>query len=65
MKLPTTKLGKLSLQLKFQAQMLEKQGWTIEGMDGFIYADGWEHHIVDMLEGFDIINGTIQEAPNL
>lgn len=60
LELPTTKLSKLALQLKFQAQMLEKNGWTVEGCDGFVYADGWEYHKVDMLEGFDIIKGTYQ-----
>ena len=58
--LPTTKLSKLAMQLKFQAQMLNKSGWTIEGCDGFVYAEnGWEHHEVDMLEGFDIITGEV------
>lgn len=57
--LPTNKLSKLALQLKFQAQMLEKSGWTIEGCDGFIFGEtGWKHHEVDMLQGFDIITGT-------
>ncbi|WP_439132383.1 hypothetical protein [Polaribacter sp.] len=59
--LPTTKLSKLALQLKFQAQMLEKSGWTIEGCDGFVYAErGWEHHEVDMLHHFNIITGELE-----
>ena len=60
MKLPTTKLSKLALQLKFQAQMLEKSGWTIEGMDGFVFDSEWRYYEVDMLDGFDIINGKIK-----
>ena len=60
--LPTTKLSKLALQLKFQSQMLEKNGWTIQGCDGFVFAEnGWEHHEVDMLAGFDIIKGTYNQ----
>jgi hypothetical protein len=59
--LPTNKLSKLSLQLKFQAQMLEKTGWTVEGMDGFIYGeDGWKHYDVDMLLHFNIITGVLE-----
>lgn len=57
--LPTTKLSKLALQLKFQSQMLEKNGWTVEGCDGFIYTGKWEHHEVDMLKGFDIVRGIL------
>lgn len=56
--LDTTKLSKLSLQLKFHATMLEKQGWTVEGFDGFVYTDKWEYHQADMLEGFNILEGT-------
>jgi len=57
MKLPNTKLSKLSLQLKFYAAMLEKQGWTVEAFDAFVYSDKWEYFEADMLDGFDIITG--------
>jgi len=53
--LDTTKLSKLSLQLKFHATMLEKQGWTVEGFDGFVYNDKWEYYEPNMLDGFDIM----------
>lgn len=52
-----TKLNKLSLQLKFHKQMLEKSGWTVEGFDGFVFEDKWIHYEADMLDGFDIITG--------
>lgn len=52
-----TKLNKLSLQLKFHKQMLEKSGWTVEGFDGFVFEDKWIHYEADMLNGFDIITG--------
>lgn len=58
--LPTNKLSKLALQLKFQAQMLEKSGWTIEGCDGFVYEDEWKHYEVDMLHHFNIITGELE-----
>ena len=61
LKLETTKLSKLSLQLKLHAQMLEKCGWTIEGMDGFVYSDKWEYYEANSLEGFDIIKGTLKQ----
>lgn len=53
--LPSTKLSKLSLQLKFHATMLEKSGWTIEGFDGFVYTDKWEYYEPNMLDGFNIM----------
>lgn len=56
--LESTKLSKLSLQLKFHATMLEKQGWTVEGVDGFVYTDKWEYYEANSLEGFDILKGT-------
>lgn len=58
LRLPSTKLSKLALQLKVQSTMLEKSGWTVEACDGFVYEDEWKHYRVDLLEGFDIIRGT-------
>jgi len=56
--LPTNKISKLSLQLKVQSTMLEKQGWTIEGVDGFVFDGKWNYYEANTLDGFDIINGT-------
>ena len=58
--LTSTKLSKLSLQLKFQANMLEKSGWTIEGFDGFVYTDKWEYYEANTLDGFNILEGTME-----
>ena len=58
MKLENTKLSKLSLQLKFHATMLEKQGLTVEGFDGFVYTDNWEYYEANTLDGFNILEGT-------
>lgn len=56
--LPTTKLSKLALQLKQHRTMLEKSGWTVEGVDGFVYDGVWNYYEVNTLDGFDISNGT-------
>lgn len=56
--LETTKLSKLALQLKQHRTMLEKSGWTVEGVDGFVYDGKWNYYEVNTLDGFDIANGT-------
>lgn len=58
--LPPTKLAKTALQLKFYAKMLEKDGWTVEGADVFVYADKWRHYEADMLTGLNIVTGKIE-----
>lgn len=40
--LPATKLSKYQLQLNFYAQMLEASGWTVQGIDVFVYEDEWK-----------------------
>jgi hypothetical protein len=54
-KLPTTKLTKMSLQLKVIEQMLSLSGWTVLGFDIFVYCDGWEYYEIDPLEGFTML----------
>lgn len=60
LELTKTKLSKLSLQLKFHKQMLEKSGWTVVGFDGFIYEDKWIHYEPKMLDGFNILTGEMK-----
>lgn len=55
--LPNTKLSKLALQLKQHRTMLEKSGWTVEGVDGFVYDGEWNYYEVNTLAGFDISTG--------
>ena len=55
--LPSTKLSKLSLQLKTQAYMLEKQGWIVEGFDGFVFNGKWEYYEANTLDGLNILTG--------
>lgn len=56
-KLSGTKLSKLALQLKQQRTMLEKSGWTVEGVDAFVYDGRWNYYEVNTLEGFNIETG--------
>lgn len=53
--LPTTKLTKMSLQLKVIEQMLSLSGWTVLGFDIFVYNEGWEYYEIDPLEGFTML----------
>lgn len=48
--LPANKLTKYQLQMSFYAALLEKHGWTIDGLDVFIYEDKWVHHELDMVD---------------
>jgi len=43
-KLPANKLSKYQLQLNFYAQILENAGWTVEGLDVYVYEDMWTHY---------------------
>lgn len=43
-KMPANKLSKYTLQLNFYAQMMEKSGWTVDGLDVFVLEDGWKHY---------------------
>lgn len=48
--LPANKLTKYALQLSFYASILKKHGWTIEGLDVFIFEDKWVHHTLDLID---------------
>jgi hypothetical protein len=48
--LPANKLTKYALQLSFYAAILKKHGWTIEGLDVFIYEDRWVHKTLDLID---------------
>jgi hypothetical protein len=47
--LPPTKLTKYRLQMSFYANMLQKSGWTVEGLDAFVYEDEWKHYQLEPL----------------
>lgn len=48
--LPANKLTKYALQLSFYAAILKKHGWTIEGLDVFIFENRWVHHELDLID---------------
>lgn len=48
--LPANKLTKYALQLSFYAAILKKHGWTIEGLDVFIFEEKWVHHELDLID---------------
>ncbi len=42
-KLPANKLSKYQIQMSIYANMLQASGWTVEGLDVYIYEDKWKH----------------------
>mgnify|MGYP000846077116 CR=1 FL=1 len=48
--LPANKLTKYALQLSFYASILKKHGWTIEGLDVFIFENRWIHHELNLID---------------
>ena len=48
--LPANKLTKYALQLSFYASILKKHGWTIEGLDVYIFENRWVHHTLDLID---------------
>ena len=48
--LPANKLTKYALQLSFYASILKKHGWTIEGLDVFIFESKWVHHQLELID---------------
>jgi hypothetical protein len=48
--LPANKLTKYQLQLSVYANLLEKSGWTVTGLDVFVYEDTWKHFELPVLQ---------------
>jgi hypothetical protein len=48
--LPANKLTKYRLQLSFYASILKKHGWTIEGLDVFIFESNCVHRELDLID---------------
>ncbi len=48
--LPANKLTKYQLQMSFYANMLQKSGWKVYGLDAFVYEDKWKHYQMKVLD---------------
>lgn len=48
--LPANKISKYQLQLSLYANMLQKSGWTVDGLDVFVYEDTWKHFELPVLQ---------------
>lgn len=48
--LPKTKLSKYQLQMSFYARLLELSGWTVEGLDAFVYDNAWKHYPIEVIK---------------
>lgn len=49
-KLPANKLTKYQLQMSVYANLMEMSGWKVEGLDVYVYEDGWKHYKLDVLK---------------
>ena len=60
--LPANKLTKYALQLSFYASILKKHGWTIEGLDVFIFENQWVHHELNLIDFAEYKEEIVEEA---
>jgi len=48
--LPANKITKYQIQMSIYANMLQKAGWTVEGLDIYIYEDGWKYYAMPVIK---------------
>lgn len=48
--LPANKITKYQLQMSIYANMLEASGWSVEGLDVFVYEEDWKHFELPVLK---------------
>lgn len=48
--LPANKLTKYQIQMSIYANMLQKSGWTVTGLDVYIFEDGWRYYELPVLQ---------------
>ena len=46
---PANKLTKYQIQMSFYANILQKSGLNVEGLDAYIYENEWNHYELDVL----------------
>lgn len=44
------KLSHYALQLSFYAEIMEKTGWTVKGLNVYVYNNGWKKYTLDRVE---------------
>lgn len=59
--LPANKITKYILQMSFYASILKKHGWTIEGLDVFIYEHKWVHYPLEVID-FNSMKEELEQA---
>jgi len=47
--LPANKLSKYQLQMSFYARLLQLSGWTVEGLDAFVYENEWKYYDLEII----------------
>jgi len=50
--LPMNKLTKYQIQLSFYANILQQNGWIVEGIDIYVLEDVWKHYQLDILDTY-------------
>ena len=58
--MPANKLTKYALQMSFYGGLLQKHGWTIDGLDVFIFEDKWVHHELPIVD-FSVLKNKKKE----
>lgn len=48
--LPANKISKYQLQMSVYANMLQKSGWTVDGLDVYVLEDEWKHYELEVLK---------------
>ena len=48
--LPANKITKYQIQLSIYANMLQKAGWTVTGLDVYVYEDKWKYYDLPILQ---------------
>ena len=48
--LPSTKISKYQLQLSVYANMLQRCGWEVTGLDVYVFEGGWKYYPLEVLK---------------
>ena len=48
--LPANKITKYQIQMSIYANILQRSGWTVQGLDVYILEDGWQYYPLEVLK---------------